>query len=82
MKFHCRLLIVVFVLSLMPQSNLVTGDEETAIGDGDYDFPGNRWGWISTICLGDVTDCDPCDIDEGDYRTQTQRGLGRCSKWE
>ncbi len=56
--------------------NLVTGDEETAIGDGDYDFPGNRWGWISTICLGDVTDCDPCEIVEGDYRTQTQGGWG------
>lgn len=56
--------------------NLVTGEEETAIGDGDYDFPGNRWGWISTICLGDLTDCDPCDINEGDYRTQTQGGWG------
>ena len=37
-------------------SNPVTGDEETAIGNGDYDFPGNRWGWISTICLGSSDD--------------------------
>ena len=57
-------------------SNPVTGDEETAIGNGDYDFPGNRWGWISTICLGDSDDCDPCVIEEGDFRTQTQGGWG------
>ena len=57
-------------------SNPVTGDEETAIGNGDYDFPGNRWGWISTICLGSSDDCDPCVIEEGDFRTQTQGGWG------
>jgi len=57
-------------------SNTVTGEEETAIGFGDHEFPGNRWGWISAICLGSTDDCDPCVIEEGDFRTQTQGGWG------
>ena len=46
---------------------------ETAIGDGPNDFPGNRWGWFSQFCQ---LPCIDCDIDTGDFRTQTQGGWG------